>query len=214
MKKWDRFYDLVLPDLPGMPPAPLVDAKLREAAITLCSKGRVHRNALDLIDIRADVADYDLETDDPRNLEVAEVREVWCDGRRLEARSAGQLAERYGDDWRTRRGAVLFYLCHEPQVLTLVGIPDADVAAGLRVEVAFCPTLESAGVADWVFDQYALDLATGAKALLMAMPKKPWSDLKTASIAAAAFQGTIDEAAFQAGRNFTRARRNTRARFM
>lgn len=213
MKAWAKFYDFILPELSGQPSSLLVDQKLRDAAIRLCTEGRVHRNDLDLIDVVAGEATYELETDDPQNLEVHEVREVWFNGKHLLPKTPGQLTYLYGQEWQTKTGTPDYYLCREPAVLTLVGIPDAALAAGLRVEVVFTPTLEAKGIADWVFDQYATNIVTGAKAMLMSMSKKPWTDLNMAGIYAAQFQQFIDEESFRAQRGFGRAIRAVRARF-
>lgn len=216
MKTWDKFYDWVLPELAGSPSNLLVDIKLREAAISFCMKARVHRNQLDLIDVVAGQADYDLDTDDTRNIEVAEIREVWIEGKYdpLTPRTVAQLAGQFGTDWHAYDGPVEFFTARRNDTITLVGIPQASVTGGLRIEVVFSPTIDAKGVDDWVFSQYATDIATGARALLFAMPKKPWTDQKAGAMAAMNFQSAIDEQAFQAGRNFTRARFRTRATFM
>lgn len=213
MKTWSKFYDFIMPDLPGMPPSNLVDQKLRDAAIQLCSEGRVHRNDLDLMDVVAGQADYDLDTDDPNNVEVFELREVWLDGRHLTPKTPGQLHYLYGQSWHTLSGNPSYYLCREPKVVTLVRIPDTNVAGGLRVEVVFAPTLEAKGVVDWVYDQYATAIVCGAKSMLMSMTRKPWTDLQMASVYESKFKETIDAESFRAQRGFGRAIRTTRTRY-
>lgn len=89
---------------------------------------------------------------------------------------------------------------------TTVGLLLAPNAGGnLRLNVALKPTHASTTFPSWLYERYLETIAHGAKAKLMSIPKKPYSDLAMAAIHAQSFNDGIAIAKVRMARGNTRA---------
>jgi hypothetical protein len=64
--------------------------------------------------------------------------------------------------------------------VTLVPKPDKAITGALTGLLAFAPTRKSTTIIDYVYEDYAEEIARGAASKLLVIPNQQWSDLKTA----------------------------------
>lgn len=97
---------------------------------------------------------------------------------------------------------------------TTIGLLLAPAAGGnLRVNVALKPTRASTTFPNWIFERYLETIAHGAKAKLLSIQKKPYTDLTLAAMHAQAFLNGISEAKVRMARGNTRAPLRTHSVF-
>lgn len=113
-----------------------------------------------------------------------------------------------GDDWRqyTQTRPQAYYIDRESTSyrVRLVGIPTGTIADALIARVALTPTRDSESVDDWLVEEYFDALSDGAKARLMRMPKKNWSDANTGAAYMAKFEFEKSRAKMKVSRDFIR----------
>ncbi|MDB5814426.1 MAG: hypothetical protein JWN23_1543 [Rhodocyclales bacterium] len=192
-------YDDVMPEVPGAGTAIVLHA-LRRAARDFCADSKVDRVDLTPITTIAGTADYALTM--PADTDLVEVLKV--------KRSAGDcrtpwlkpvLVDQMWDE--TDTGRPLFYSVSQDDVLTL--IPKPNAASSIIVTVALAPLM----TANTIRDQLALDwgqvIAMGAKAMLMSMPKKLWTEPAAAQHYRYEFEAEKAKARLSGVRGKTRA---------
>ena len=87
--------------------------------------------------------------------------------------------------------------------IDIAAIPQTAVTNGLKVKVSLKPTLDSTDFTlDDIFDQYAEDIARGAKYRLQMSPKKPYTDVNMATANKQLFDQFINQTADQVARSF------------
>jgi hypothetical protein len=190
---WDGFLHLVLPWVPGCPPA-LAARAVHAAAAELCAKALVQRQDLAAVDVLAGQAEYDLNP--PAGTVVAMVLGVRLDGSPLAAASEETL-ERMCPSWQglTAERAT-HYLLGSASRLVLVPVPDRDTAQALVVRAALSPLPPgrdgdgAADIAQALLDQWADAVAAGARSRLLLMPGKEWSSAEL---------GAVDDRRFRLG---------------
>lgn len=196
---FSTLYDDVMPEVAGAG-VPIVLHALRRAARDFCAYSKVDRFELAPITTVAGTADYALMV--PTDTDLVEVLEV--------KRSTGDcrtpwlkpiLVDQMWDE--TDTGRPIFYSVSQDDVLTLIPIPNDG--SSIVVTVALAPLMTS----NTITDQLALDwghaIAMGAKAMLMAMPKKLWTDAGTAQGYRADFEAEKDMARLSGVRGKSRA---------
>lgn len=89
--------------------------------------------------------------------------------------------------------------------IRLIKTPSVSYTGGLTVKVALTPLRATRVIPDTIYENHVDDILHGAKAILYAMPRKPWSDPVRAQSEQQQFnyvKGNLDAAASRA---FTRA---------
>lgn len=205
MMLWDRFYDLVLPELSGIQPN-FVDLQLRMAAIEFLEETQVWMVKADPIDVLANTATYALVPPVAiLHADVAQVKDVRLNGAPLvfttmdELRQSATNYETVSDP--NPRG----FTQYTQDTLTLVPTPSQAYPAGLTMKLALRPGLTALGVEDWIGQKWIQEISTGAKAMLMAMYGRPWSSPEGAAAYRAQFEAAKTRATIEANRSFTRA---------
>ena len=209
MSALSAFLDYVMPDVPGCTVG-MAQFAIRNACIEFCAETQCYQHEPVAINTVAGTRDYVPTL--PAGTQVAAVLHVALEDAELFPKSDAQLDALYavyGVDWRdvATQGDVAYYQMTDPAMgtLRLVLTPDAAVTAGLTVKLALQPTTAATTVADFLLTQYHDAIAHGAKRVLMAMHKKPWSNPNLAG-----HHGTMFELA--KGRADTAAAKgNTRA---
>jgi len=81
----------------------------------------------------------------------------------------------------------------------------------VTVQVSLKPSLVAEGIPDWMAEDHAMSLREGAKETLFAMPRKDWTDLGAAGVAAGRAASSTSAAAINKtkGRARARSRRST-----
>lgn len=188
-----KFYDYVLPEIPGFVTA-LVDQQLVQAARRFCRGTRCWRETLDPIDIVAGRNQYDLDA--PQGAEVFEVARAEYNGQTL-APSSEEANNDSLSTWRTQSGVPSAYHLYEPGVIVLNRLPDTSINDGLVVEAWLCPSQDATALPGLLLSRYPDVIAKGAKSALMLMGKKPWTDRELGVAYAAEFTSAISSIAMR-----------------
>lgn len=197
IKRWSEWLDDVMPSLPGSPPIALVEASLRRATINFCARSRFLRLSVDPIMVDAGEALYDIDID--TSVTVEKIESATLDGRPLVEASDDDLAGEY----RSKVGVVEMFALEDPDQIRLINVPES--AGELLIRVSLKPRQSAAGVESVVFEQFRQPIASGALAVLMAMPKKPWTDVGLAGYHTDQFERGIAAAEARIARAGTRA---------
>ena len=203
-KTWEKFYDEVLPDVPGCS-QPMAKNAIRNAAIEFFGRSWTWRADHPAIDAVANQAAYPYALTNGQK--VAMPLAVWYDGKPLTAKTQGELESMYAD-WRSQVGTPLYYLQEGYEALMLVPKPAASLTGAIELKVAVQPSRDSADLPDEMWENCLDAIASGAKARLFAMKKKPWTDPQRAAY----HQGLFDRAVAAAKSSATRGRVRSRAR--
>lgn len=175
---WEEFLPEVLLEVDDCPQALAVSA-IRNAAITLCKKSRVWREYLDAITVKTGQADYEL--DQPTDTNIVMVVSARCGADPNKIDMKGPFSEKHLDrdlpGWRNYTANIpSVFLFDGTITMTLVGTPTEDITNGLLVRVALKPTTTASEGPDILLADYHEAIGYGAKARLMAMPEKEWSN--------------------------------------
>lgn len=200
-KTWAKFYDEVLPEVQGCPQA-LANYAIAKAAISFCEKSRIYRLDHTPINVVAGTSSYDWAPG--TSLVVVRAEKVWYNAKPLEAKSSKELDAIY-DNWPAESGTPLYFLQERADKLILVPNPAAALTAGLTAKVSVTPANDAVDIIDWIWQEYVEEIGRGAKAMLMNMDSKPWSNPAKAAKYDAEFEADIGKANLRAERGFTRA---------
>lgn len=191
MTAWASFYPHVLPYVSGAPSL-MVDQALRDAAREFCRESRawVEQAAA----VTGDGTTRQRSFVFASGSELVEVRRATVAGEDMTILSSRQMPADWQED--TPDAAALhdtLVVLNSQAAYVLYPIP-AD-GAEIIIYQALMPTMTATGVGDVIFTEYGEQMAKGAIARLCSMPKKPWSDVDAAALAAAAFERGIHSAA-------------------
>lgn len=181
MKLWSDFYDMVLPDLPGVLNAN-VDIALRQSAIEFFTRTGAWRVWLDAQTtvLGQDVYDYDL----PSGAQVDRLLRA-----KLGAEYLPVLRPDQANDSAT---GVL-----DMERVQFRLLPTPPEALEVATEVSLKPTQDATGLNDEHYSQYQGAIVHGALAKLMLSPKKPYTDPATGGVHAAAFDAACNLEAYK-----------------
>ena len=200
---WTAFYPYVVPSLPGAP-LPLVDHHIREAVREFCERSLFWRANLTPIDLIGGTHSYPLTS--PTGARVHRVNrvEILNDAVELTESNEGTL-DILDPLWRTGSGDMDYYLMVSPIVLRIVYTPTAALVGGLKVSAALKPLANATDLQnDDIVEDHAADIASGVFGKLMAIPKKPYTDLVNAVMHEHKFDAACGAAAVRRMRDFTR----------
>lgn len=191
--KYTDLFNDVLPELPGCANA-LAEAAIRNSVIAFCRESWCWRFSTDAQNVIAGEPEYSIDT--PAGASVAEVIQVTVEGERLDPITPESAA------LANARGYVLNI---DGNSITLYPTPDYNAPNVLLMTVALAPRPASTSYPAWMFSRYNESLAAGAKARLMRMPQKPWSNPQQADLYEKQFHTATSGARADAVRGFVRA---------
>ncbi len=200
---YTAFLSKVSSEVPGCPLAVAEDA-VREAAIEFCENGWVWIYTHAAIDSLANTGAYPFVP--PTGARVSRVLQAWYETRQLVPKTADQLAEMYAN-WTTETGTPLYMLQDNEASLVLVPKPVTAVTAAITARVTLRPSRASTDIEDRIYEYHLDAIAMGAKAKLMMMSDKPWTNLKMAATYQSLFEDKIAAARYKAQKGFGRATR-------
>lgn len=181
MKALADFFPYVAPEVSGCP-APLMEDAIRRACIEFCQGSEYLRE-----NFTADtVIGQGYVNLAPTTGDVVKVNVVEIDDEPLEKSRRAD----FPTDADSAEPAE--YYLEEGGVLRLHPVPDAVYT--LDIEAAVAPSDTATSVPDVLYKKHKYTIAMGAKALLMSMRSKPWTDDQGAAMNAAGFTGAIDKA--------------------
>ena len=192
MTKYEDMLDDVLPELMGCSVELAVNA-LRNTCIELFQKSWIYTQQMDTIPVLTSVPEYDL--DSFSGYRVVGVVSAWINGLRVNPLATEMLNKNYLK-WESATGGVEGYIIKESNLIRLYRIPERDGV--LDLTVALAPTTKSTGIETFVYDFYSEAIAAGAKARLMAIPSKPFSNINASMMYRAQFAAAITDAKWKA----------------
>jgi hypothetical protein len=188
---WDAFLGDILSDLPDCPKA-LARRALIQAAERFCERSLVWQLELAGLDVSADQAEYPLVT--PTGSVPLEVLGVHINAEPLQAALEDKL-DTENPSWRLLSSSrPTRWTAPSTGVVRLVPTPSMDITAGLSIRLALKPAADAAEAEDILYTRYRSALVHGAKARLMQIPGKPWSDSGLAAYHMDRFEIFIAEA--------------------
>lgn len=170
-------------------PQPLIVRKIAEAANEFFRHTRAYAVDFTVSPLAANTQTVNLSL--PAETALCEVDTVRLAATKLFPRKDGALVDEFGE-WELATGRPKYYRVTANQ-LRLVPYPVATENSSLRVRFSVAPTLTAEQMADEPGLRYQDALINGAKALLLAMPKKAWTDLEAAGIHQALYRNRLNE---------------------
>lgn len=195
MKTWAQFYDFCNADVPGVLSF-AAERELRRAAQEFFEKTKVWKFDLDPIYLHPKVSQYDIDV--PPGATIVKILSATND--------AGNEI-----DLEPRGGSGIVFL----NQLQFTTAPHT-VTGRQRVNftAVLAPNHAAKGIDDALFEQYAEDIAHGAKARLFAQRQKPYTDLQAAADERALFDSAIWREQVRAAKGFSGASLRTRPSFL
>lgn len=173
------FIPQLLVDAPECP-----DATARQAivasAIELCRDGLAWVVVQDPVALIDGQPEYDIEA--PDDAVPFAVLDAWLPQGRMVSKTMGEIALLV-PDWRAATAATPSYYNNLPGSLAvrLFPIPMNANRAQLTLRVAFAPVFAATTLPDALVNDHNEVILNGARARLFKQPRKPWTDLVTAS---------------------------------
>jgi hypothetical protein len=200
--KFEDLYDEVMPELPGAP-LPLVLNAIRNSVIAFCNGSDVWRAWLDPVNVIANQPTYDIEV--PPGTDLVTLLSVKHDGDLLTPRNEDDL-DVWNPRWRTEPERPRYYMQQDQDTVTLAAVPKCGFTGGLLLSVSLQPERTAKSFPGWIYSQYWEGITAGAKARLMKMPGKPYSNPQAGAMYAMTFDTETSGAKADASRSLTRAR--------
>lgn len=201
MTKYSECFDEVLPELPGVG-IELATNAIRNTIIEFCQLSWCWRNFMDPTSVLARINTYEL--DPPAGADVVKALVVKIDGKEIDPISEDDLTVHH-PRWQTETGPAKGYLTDDPSQIILVPVPDRKIPNGMLVTLALQPSRTSSQFPSWIWTRYFDPLAAGAKARLMAMPGKPWTNAQMAAVYRAQFEVGAAGAKIESMQSLSRA---------
>lgn len=171
MKAWTLYLPSVLPDV-NTCPQPIAVQAVRDTAIDFCTDSRIWQETQPAYYLTAGGVSYDLDADvDTR---VQRIIEASIAGSEIAVLSV-ETCDRLYPGWR-------FGLAGTPEAVTQMQpdqfsvLPQPTSTTAIVLSVVLVPTRDATEGPDFLFDEFYDVLCAGAKARLMLMKDKPWSN--------------------------------------
>jgi hypothetical protein len=190
--KTQDLLPFLLPDLPGAPDA-LVKQHLVQATIEFCTETLAWEQIGDSLKVLEGRNELEVET--PTDSRIVTVKDIWEGSRRLRPVTMSQLFEAL-PNWQTAEGSEPTYYNASTDWQTIRIFPKPLNSQGktLRMRAAFAPKLTATTLPDEIVTKYIDGLTGGAKARLMAIPGKAWTNLQMAAFYRGVFENFVMKA--------------------
>ena len=170
----DDFLPHLLPDLPGCPDS-IVKQQLLFAVIEFCQETHAWNEIQDPIQVRERVNEIDVDT--PTGARIVAVKDVWASSRKLRPVTMPQLFELI-PNWQIAEGSEPTYYnaSTDYRTMRIFPIPIDVNDSTLTLRVAYAPKMDATSIPDELAIKYWDALIGGAKARLMVIPGKAWTN--------------------------------------
>lgn len=139
----------------------------------------------------------------PVDSQVIAVDMVSVDGARPATARTVEHFDRMQPEWRTQLGdSYDEYTQESPSTFRFPAVPVNGSATGLIYRVDLKPTEDADQVEDFLRDEWLMEIAAGARAQLLLMPGKEWSDPMAAKAQAAVFANARGRARIRANQQY------------
>jgi hypothetical protein len=185
-------------------PEPTAIRNLRDAAIEFCRRTRVWRetDTFDLTETCEPLAPFEgTQNDESEDPDTDK-------GKRLDPAMADWLDTEHSG-WSVEEGTPKFVTQRVPNTVQITPWS----AGQLRLELILLPAQDTAELPDILIDTYPKEIADGALAAILALPKKEWTDLQTAAVHAGYFNDALGRFGARVPQGQQRARRRSKPTF-
>lgn len=167
-------------ETPGCPEV-LIKQNLVQSAIEFCTETLAWQEIQDSLIVIDGQSELDVEV--PTDARIVTIKDIWASNRKLRAVTMSQLFELI-PNWQDARGSEPTYYnaSTDWQTIRIFPIPLGANRARLRMRAAYAPTLAAKTLPDEMTTKYLDGIVGGAKARLMAMPGKTWTNVQSAGI--------------------------------
>jgi len=208
MSSFDAFSPYVLPYAPGCPDA-TIEHHVRMAAIEFCRHTNVWR--ADLAGLAGDGVATEFTMPLPTDAEVSKLLGVAITATGYSPTDATIRTADVGA--RMVRDGTTDTIAYTDDLRTLTVWPAQATGKTITATVSLKPSMTAATFPDALFAHYAQDIAAGALASILAMPKKDWTDVATAGIKQAEFNAKKASTARKVERGFSSSTRRCTTRW-
>jgi len=174
---YSAFYPYLIPLVPHVAD-PVAEQAIRDTCIEFCKESLIWQEQMDPISSTQGEGVYELDV--PTGANLAHIIDLYYNQSRLWKKSVSEIASKYSRDWMLRVGTPTVYTMLNPNEVTLVPKPDTAMQDALTGLLAFTPLRKSTGIVDYVYEEYAEEIARGAASRLMTIPNQQWTEPKAA----------------------------------
>jgi hypothetical protein len=170
----------VLPEVPGCPDA-LIKQNIVLSAIEFCTETLAWQEIQDSLIMIDGQPELDVEV--PTDARIVVIKDIWASSRKLSPVTMNQLFEKI-PNWQDATGSEPSYYnaSTDWRTIRVFPMPMGANRAKLRMRAAYAPTLTATTLPDEITTKYLDGIVGGAKARLMAMHGKTWSNVQGAGI--------------------------------
>ncbi len=197
---YEDFLTDVSPFAPSCPEIVAINA-VRAACIEFCNISHWLIYEHDPVTLLAGIGTYDLEL--PTGLQVLRIIEARVSGRIITPKSAEQLNQRMGSNWRTAEGDPTSFTQLNPREVIVAPLPQTRAVNALTMQLAVTPTRDSDSVDQSLWDRWAEIIAKGALARILRLPGHQFTDDAKALFYAREFRAGANEARVERERGLT-----------
>lgn len=199
MIKFEDMLNDVMPDVPGCSEDMAINA-LRNACIELLTKSWIYTQPSDPQQTVIGQAEYDLDTyTGYRNIGIVS---AYFDDFALQPAGVTML-NRSNLRWQDDKAKPTHYFSNDYTTIRLYKIPDS--VGTLNVSIALTLAKNASGVENFIYDLYSEQIASGAKARLMLIPGKSYTEPNASREYRAQFAAAITDAKWRAHKSLTTA---------
>lgn len=175
----------ILPEVPGAPDA-LVKQAIMRTANDFCIETGVWSEIQDPIPVTDNVNEYDVYA--PRGAKVATIKSIWMVNRELVPVTMERLQELI-PNWQEAKGSEPAYYnsATDYRTVRIYPIPLGSNGAKITIRAVYTPDQFGTTLPDFLVDKWLDELLAGAKARLMIMPGKAWTNPELAVMNQAMF---------------------------
>lgn len=164
----------ILPEVPGAPSA-LVEQSIMRAANDFCWETGVWNEIQDPISVIDNINEYDLES--PTGANIVTIKSIWMVNRELVPVTMERLQEVI-PNWQEAKGSdPAYYNCPQDwSTVRIYPIPLGANKAKMTIRAVYTPDQFGTYLPSFLVDKFLDEILAGAKARLMQMPGKSWSN--------------------------------------
>jgi hypothetical protein len=209
MAQLSDFYIYVMPRVEGCPTG-LVKHSIRDAIIEFCERTRMWKYAFPVVDVVAGQDQYSFTI--PDNTTLVAPTYVGVDNKQVFPTNEEDL-DSTRNDWRnmSSKQPMSYYMDYDG-TMYLVPTPSDDIVAGLNVEAALKPSIDSDVIPDWLFNSWAEVISHGALMRLHSMVGKVWADTQMVAMHRSKFKEGITRAKSKTMKSFAKQGKSVQPR--
>lgn len=187
---FDDFMPEILLDVPTCPEV-IAIRQICNAAIEFCEKTKAWQYDMDPIAAVGGTSAYDLDL--PSSSEAVTLESLSHLGDRLSPTSRRMLND-WKVNWQAETGNPKYFFLPSLTEFRVVPIPTTSNANAFLGTVVLKPTRSATTIDSTIASQWMEVIAAGAKARLMMMPKRVWTDFNMAAVMEKQFKDGINAA--------------------